>query len=255
MIDDVLAYPHQIGDALWRIEAASVPASPSPGGLVVCGASGRAGDLAAAVLGGRATAPVRDGLPAADAFVLCASYSGDDRSALECFDEAGRLGCPRAVVCTAGALAARARSEGVPVIGVPGGMPDPDNAIVYFLLAALECAERAGAGPSLRAEAEAAYAPLVQAASDERRARLCAERLRGHVPVIHGDLPIALRWRDQMRLKADVLALTDADPLPSAGPLRHVSLDDLESSQGAGPLERVLSLVLLGDIVAHRLAG
>jgi glucose/mannose-6-phosphate isomerase len=140
--------PHQIGDALWRIEAAGIPRRDLPGGVAVCGNAYGAGAIAAEILG---EPVVRDGLPAsADTFALVASYSGDDEEALGCFEEAGRVGAPRAVVCTAGRLAARAREEGVPVIGVPAGFDDPREALVYFVLAALECASLAGVAPPVR---------------------------------------------------------------------------------------------------------
>ena len=146
-VDDVLAYPHQIGDALWRIESAGIARRGGP--VVVCGPSGGAGGLAAL-----AGADARDGVPAGeDALVLCASYSGDDAEALDCF---GAAAVPRVVVCTAGQLAARAREEGVPVIGVPAGLPD-GGAIVYFLMAALWCAD-----PSLARAAEAVAPTLVR---------------------------------------------------------------------------------------------
>ena len=59
MLGDVLAQPGQIGDALWRVEAASLPSRRRSGGLVVCGMGGSAigGDLAAAAIGDRATGP------------------------------------------------------------------------------------------------------------------------------------------------------------------------------------------------------
>jgi glucose/mannose-6-phosphate isomerase len=154
-VDDVLAYPHQIGDALWRIEAAGLSRTPA-GTVAVCGPSGGAGALAAL-----AGADARDGLGSeGDALVLCVSYSGDDQEALACFEEAGKRGAPRAVVCTAGTLAARAREEGVPVIGVPAGLPG-GGAIVYFLLAALYCA-----GYPVEAEAEPAAATLSRLAEE-----------------------------------------------------------------------------------------
>jgi glucose/mannose-6-phosphate isomerase len=149
-LDDVRAYPHQIGDALWRIEAAAIPRGAGAGGVAVCGVSYGAGELAAQVLGDRA---------GEGEFVLCASYSGDDEEALACFEEAGKRGVPRAVVCTAGRLAARAREEGVPVIGIPAGMDDPRAAIMYFALAALMIAD-----PSLKADAEAAVPALTRLA-------------------------------------------------------------------------------------------
>jgi glucose/mannose-6-phosphate isomerase len=188
-LDDVRAYPHQIGDALWRIEAAGIPQRSLAGGVAVCGVSHDAGELAAEILGDRATAPVREGLdtpPADDAFVLVASYSGDDEEALSCFDAAGEIGAPRAVVCTAGALAARAREQDVPVIGVPAGIEDPSAAIVYFVLAALEAAARAGAGPSLRPELEGAVPTLVDLADEqtidlEEEGRTPTERVLGRL--------------------------------------------------------------------------
>jgi hypothetical protein len=187
--DDVRAYPHQIGDALWRIEAAGIPQRSLPGGVAVCGLSYGAGEIAAEILGDRATAPVRDGLdtpPADDTFVLVASYSGDDEEALSCFDEAGRRGAPRAVVCTAGALAARAREQDVPVIGVPAGIEDPRGAIVYFVLAALEAAARAGAAPSLQGEIEGTVPTLADLADEQaidldEEGRTPSERVLGRL--------------------------------------------------------------------------
>ena len=35
MLGDVLAQPHQLGDALWRAESAGIRSSDLPGGLVV----------------------------------------------------------------------------------------------------------------------------------------------------------------------------------------------------------------------------
>lgn len=220
MIDDVRLFPHQVGDALWRIESAGVPVQAGP--LAVIGPGGA---LAGAVLGTPVLSEVRDG-----AFVLCASYSGNDEDALAGFAEAGARGCPRAVACTAGELAARARDEGVPVIGVPGGMP-PDTAIVYFVLAALWCAR----GPSVREEAEAAVPSLLALASDDSGPRALAASLRGRTPVIHGEPAVASRWLQQVE--------------SGSGPPREVDLDALGAPAGSA-LERVLWLVLYGDLVA-----
>jgi glucose/mannose-6-phosphate isomerase len=167
-LDDVLAYPHQIADALWRIESAGIPRGAGGRGVRVCGVAFGAGDLAAAILGDRASAPLHDGLGrdgGENTFVLIASYSGDDKEALDCFEEAGRRGAPRAVVCTAGRLAARAREEGVPVIGVPAGFEDPRAAIMYFVLAAAVIAD-----PSLKGELEAA-GPFLSSVAETRELR------------------------------------------------------------------------------------
>ena len=85
MLEDVLAQPHQLGDALWRAQAAGIAKQDRPGGLAVCGMGGSAigGDLAAAALGDRATRPITtvrgyalESWRGPDSLVLCASYSG-----------------------------------------------------------------------------------------------------------------------------------------------------------------------------------
>ncbi|HEY0633417.1 MAG TPA: hypothetical protein VGC98_15280 [Thermoleophilaceae bacterium] len=147
--DDVLAYPDQIGDALWRVEAAGIPHGPAD----VCGVAHGAGELAAEIVAGR-------GVSGAERVAVCASYSGDDEAALDCFAAAGG---PRVAVCTAGALAAEAREAGAPVVGVPGGFEDPRAAIVYFTVAAVICA-----APQLRTELEAAVPALGRLAEGEQ---------------------------------------------------------------------------------------
>ena len=64
-----------------------------------------------------------------------------------------RAGAPRLVATTGGALAERAREDGVPVIPLPGGF-QPRAAVGYSLVAALEAAALCGAAPSLRDEIE-----------------------------------------------------------------------------------------------------
>jgi hypothetical protein len=162
--DDVLAYPDQIGDALWRVEAAGIPNGP----VDVCGVAYGAGELAAQIVAGR-------GVSGGERVAVCASYSGDDAEALDCFAKGGR----RVAVCTAGALAARARDEGVPVVGVPAGLGDPSAAIVYFTVAAVICA-----APQLKPELEAAAATLARLANGEEppletpSERVLGERLK-----------------------------------------------------------------------------
>ena len=306
MLGDVLAAPDQIGDALWRVESAGIESAEARGGLVVCGMGGSAvgGDLAAAVLGDRATRPIRtirgyglDPWTESDALVLCASYSGDTEETLACFEAAGIAGARRVVLTTGGRLAELARDEGAPVIGVPSGM-QPRAAVVYMTVGALECAALCGAAPSLHGEADAA-APLLRElaaewgpdAPPDSLAKSLARELRGTVPVIHGADPTAAaarRWQTQINENAKTAAF--ASELPeadhneicgwergaAAAPLAAVFLADSDQhprirrrieltaeevnragarvlfveSRGETRLERVLSLVLLGDLVS-----
>ncbi len=222
MIEDILAQPHQIGDALWRVEAAGVAPRDLPGGLVVCGMGGTAdgGDLAAAAIGDRATRPLRTvrgyELPpdvGPDTLVLCASYSGSTEETLACFDAAGEAGAPRVALTTGGPLAERAREHGVPVAGVPSGM-QPRAAVVYMTVGALECAAACGAAPSLRDEIEGAREVLEQLAED-RGADSIARALEDTIPVVHGAGPtaaVARRWKTQLNENAKLPAFVSELP-------------------------------------------
>ena len=96
MLDDVLAIPDHLRDALWRVESARLEAADSAG-LLVCGMGGSAigGDLAAAALGERLARPLATvrgyrlpRLGGADWTVLCSSYSGGTEETLACFEAA-----------------------------------------------------------------------------------------------------------------------------------------------------------------------
>ncbi len=311
MIDDVLAQPQQLADALWRVQSADLRKRDAPGGLVVCGMGGSAigGDLAAAALGDRATRPIRtirgyglDPWTSDDALVLCASYSGNTEETLACFEAAGITGAPRVAVTTGGRLAEVAREEDVPVIGVPSGM-QPRAAVVYMTVAALECAALSGAAPGLHTEIDAAAALLGKLAKewgpdagDESLAGRLARVLRGSVAVIHGADPTmapARRWKSQLNENAKAPAFASVLPEADhneicgwergrqAAPLAGVFLEDpdqhprirsrieftaelLEDAgapaerievEGESRLERVLGLVLLGDLVSVYVAA
>ena len=299
MIELVREQPHQFADALWRVESAGIPAVDAPGGLTVCGMGGSAigADLAAAAIGRRATRPLRtvrgyslDPWLGGHTLVLCASYSGDTEETLACFEAAGAAGAPRVALTTGGRLAQLARAEGVPVIGVPGGM-QPRAAVVYMTVGALECAALCGAAPSLRDEIEGAGALLAELLDDPEPTAV-AGALDGRVPIVYGaELtdPVAARWKTQINENAKRPAfqstLPEADHnelcgYAAGGDFTLVFLEDegqhervrrrieltaevaraagLETvrvrSRGQTALQRVMSLVLLGDLTSVRLA-
>jgi glucose/mannose-6-phosphate isomerase len=302
MLEDVLAQPQQLGDALWRAQSAGLPKQDRPGGLVVCGMGGSAigGDLALAALGDRATRPITtvrgyalESWAGPDSLVLCASYSGNTEETLACFEAAGVAGAGRVALTTGGKLAEAARAEGVPVIGVPAGM-QPRAAVVYMVVAVLECAAACGAAPGLHAEIDTAAGVLEQVGR-EPLAQALAQSLQGTVPVIHGAGPtaaVARRWKTQINENAEAAAfwselpeadhneicgwergrklapfsgvfLEDADQHPRVQ--RRIELTAAEFERAGAPalrvaapgdtrLDRVLSLVMLGDLVSVHLA-
>jgi glucose/mannose-6-phosphate isomerase len=312
-IGDVLALPDHLEDSLWRVETAGLARSlgspPDQGPLLVCGMGGSAvgGDLARGALGERLTRPlvtVRGyELPSwatPDSVVLCSSYSGNTEETLACYEAAGALGAMRITATTGGQLAEAARSDGVPVIGLPSGL-QPRAAVAYMLGVSLEVAAFAGAAPGIRTEVDSARSFLGELTKewgpdgpDDGLAKRVARALEGFCACIYGagpTAPVTYRWKCQLNENAKVPAF--AAELPEAdhneivgwdgasdiGRYLAVFLEDSDQhprtrqrieltakligsdpppimleSEGKNPLERLLSLVLLGDLVSIYLA-
>jgi glucose/mannose-6-phosphate isomerase len=253
MLDDVLAIPDHLRDALWRVESARLEPTEAAG-LIVCGMGGSAigGDLAAAALGDRLTRPLLTirgyELPSwatPEWTVLCSSYSGDTEETLACFSAAEALGAHRVVASTGGPLVDGARAAGVPVIGLPGILPAPRTAVAYMLVCATEVAALAGIAPRIHTEIDAAAAFLTERSGElQARADGIAERIERTVTVVTGaDLTaaVARRWKTQINENAKSLAFFSE--LPEA--------DHNEICGWAGPRGTELSTVLLEDRDQH----
>lgn len=304
---DILDLPAHLRDALWRVESAGIAPVDAPGGLIVAGMGGSAvgARLAHAVLRPRLERPLAiaddyalPGWAGPDTLVLCSSYSGATEETLAVYDDAVARGAPRIVATTGGPLAERARRDGMPVIGLPGGF-QPRAAVGYPFVAALEVAALCGAAPSVRADVEAAAAlaeDLVAEwgpdAPEESAAKALAARLHGTVPVIAGAevaAAAAYRWKCQINENAGLPAFAGALPevdhnevvgWPASDGLSTVFLEDpgahprnalrveltadraaadgapveRVAARGESPVERAVSLVLLGDLVSLYLA-
>jgi glucose/mannose-6-phosphate isomerase len=303
MLDDVLAIPDHLSDALWRVDSARLEGSESSG-LLVCGMGGSAigGDLAVAAFGERLERPMATVrgylLPSwvdQNWAVLCSSYSGDTEETLACFERAEAAGARVLVASTGGELVERARDAAAPVVGLPGIL-QPRAAVAYMLAVAAEVAAATGVGPSLRAEIEAAAA-FLEDRKDELRGR--AEQLvagiDGSLPIVYGaelTRPVAQRWKTQFNENAKAAAffseLPEADHneicgwqgVPGGTPLAVVMLEDADQSDrlrrrfeltskeveraghrvlvvesdAGSRLERLLEMVMLGDLVSLSLA-
>jgi glucose/mannose-6-phosphate isomerase len=208
-LDDVLALPEQLPDALWRVESARIEPMESTG-LVVCGmgGSGIGGELARAALGDRVSLPVTtvrdyelEPWTSPERVVLCASYSGNTEETLACFAAAEALGCSRVVATTGGALADAARTADVPLIPFPAAL-QPRAAVGYLFVAAAEVAALAGAAVAIRTEIDAAAVALTDARDAlVERSGAIADAIAGTFPVVYGsDLtaPVAYRWKTQV---------------------------------------------------------
>jgi glucose/mannose-6-phosphate isomerase len=212
-LDDVLAMPDHLRDALWRVESTVLDAA-DVSGLIVCGmgGSGIGGVLARAAMGDALSKPMlvyRDyELPPwtqPDRAVLCSSYSGETEETLAAFDAAEAVGATRYVATTGGRLAEAARTAGVPVIGLPAGL-QPRHAVGYGFTVACEIAALVGVSAGMRTEIDTAAAHL----EEDReftiaQAAEIAEQLAGTTPLIYGcelTVPAAYRWKTQINENA-----------------------------------------------------
>jgi glucose/mannose-6-phosphate isomerase len=212
-LDDVLALPEHLRDALWRVESANLEPVEARG-LIVCGMGGSAigGVLARAAMGDSLNLPMlvyRDyELPPwtpPDRAVLCSSYSGNTEETLAAFDAAEIVGAQRYAATTGGRLAEAAREAGVPVIGVPSGL-QPRHAVGYGFTVACEVAALVGVTPGMRTEIDTAAAH-VESDRDAivSQAGEIAERIAGTVPLVYGcdlTVPAAYRWKTQINENA-----------------------------------------------------
>lgn len=240
-LDDVLALPDHLTDALWRVESARIEPLESSG-VIVCGMGGSAvgGHLARAALGDRLSLPLDTvsgyQLPPwtkPDRVVLCASYSGETEETLACFEAAEAVGARRIVATTGGGLGAAARAAKVPVIPIPAAL-QPRAAVGYLFTAAVEVAALAGAAPAIRTEIDGAASYLREAREASiQRAGALAGALAGSHPVIYGanlTVPVAYRWKTQLNENAQVPAFASA--LPEANHNEIVGWDSEAGSEG-----------------------
>jgi glucose/mannose-6-phosphate isomerase len=253
MLDDVLAIPDHLRDALWRVESARLEPGDSAG-VLVCGVGGSAigGDLAAAALGGRLSRPLLTvrgyELPSwatPEWTVLCSSFSGGTEETLACFAEAQALGARRIAATTGDALAEAARAGGDPVIGLPGLLPAPRTAVAYMTVCATAVAAVAGAAPRIDSEIEGA-ATFLEGSRDRLRhtASEIAAGLDGAATIVYGAGPTvaaARRWKTQLNENSKLAAFFSE--LPEAD---HNELCGWESAASAG-----FAAVLLEDADQH----
>ena len=251
-LDAALSLPDFLRDAIWRAGSAGIePIEAS--GLIVCGMGGSAigGDLAAAALGSRLGKPldvVRGyGVPAwtpPDRAILCSSYSGNTEETIACYAAAEAVGAQRIVATTGGAIGDAARSDGVPVIGMPAGL-QPRAAVGYTFAIAAEVAALVGAGPAIRTEIDSSASHLESAR--ESLLALAADvagRIHGSVPLLYGcglTTPVAYRWKCQVNENAKLPAFDHSIP----------ELDHNEIVGWTGAEAGAFSAVLLGDKDQH----
>lgn len=226
LVDDILAMPDHIEDAMWRAESAMLRPAPADA-LIVCGMGGSAigADLAVAALGDAIDKPICVSrgydLPAwagAGHAVLFSSYSGNTEETLSCYEQAAEHGVNAFVVSSGGMLSEQAHAAGVPVIGLPGIL-QPRASVGYGVVSVLEiCIATGIVDGSVRADLNAAAALLRElavewgpdGAADALPKRLAREA-DSSLSITYGaelTAPVAYRWKCQINENAKLPAIS-----------------------------------------------
>jgi glucose/mannose-6-phosphate isomerase len=231
MLDLVKALPAHMVDAWERGTRFAGSIQPRPvSRVVVCGMGGSAigGDMVRSYLGDRlgCTLHVNRGysVPAAlqrDAFFVFSSYTGNTAETLAAYDAVRGHSVPAAAITSGGELERRCREDGLPVCGIPGGMP-PRAAIAYSFFPLLLMLEALGLAEVDESEYEEAVAALERRCEEygshvgENEAIDLAERLEGKLPFVYscGGLfdSVAKRWSCQFNENSKTLAHFAAFP-------------------------------------------
>lgn len=232
LVDDILAMPDHIEDAIWRAESAMLrPASTEA--LVICGMGGSAigADLAVAALGDSIDKPVCVSrgydLPSwvgPQHAVIFSSYSGNTEETLSCYEQATARGVPAYVVSSGGMLSEQAHSAGVPVIGLPGIL-QPRASVGYGVVSVLEIGIATGlVNAAVRTGLTAAAALLRDLAAEwgpgapgDVLPKQMAREAQSGATITYGaqlTAPVAYRWKCQINENAKFAAA--AAELPEA---------------------------------------
>lgn len=264
MLETLAGLPEQCATALRLGMEAPLPVIPGQlKSIVLAGLGGSAigGDLVRVTVANESPVPVnvyRDYvLPAyvgEGSLVFLTSYSGNTEETLSAYAEAGQKGASRVVVTTGGKLADLARSDGVPVVLVPAGLP-PRSAVGYLFLPVYLMLGRLGVVKVADQDAKELVEVLgrwrgelaPQKPCSENRAKALAAELFGKIPVIYGAAHttevLATRWKGQFNENAKTLAYWNVFP-----ELNHNEIVGFEAPPG---LLKQLVCIILRDIDDH----
>ncbi|MBI4898651.1 MAG: bifunctional phosphoglucose/phosphomannose isomerase [Actinobacteria bacterium] len=224
LVDDILAMPDHIEDAIWRAESAMLRPSPSEA-LVICGMGGSAigADLAVAALGETIDKPVCISrgydLPSwvgPRHAAIFSSYSGNTEETLSCYEQATTRGVPAYVVSSGGMISEQAHSAGVPVIGLPGIL-QPRASVGYGVVSVLEIGIATGVvNAAVRADLAAASSLLRELVAEwgpdtpaDALPKQMARDAQAGVTITYGaqlTAPVAYRWKCQINENAKLTA-------------------------------------------------
>lgn len=194
------------------------------------GGSGISGDIIRELISHEAQVPlvtVKDyGLPAfvnSETLVFVSSYSGNTEETLSAYKAGRERGAKLVCVTSGGKLLEAARSDDIPVVVVPGGLP-PRCALAYLFTPILVILGRLGYIKDRRESLDDAIGLIEdlttviypQAPASVNQAKRLALAMYGKVPLIYGSTGItsvaALRWKTQINENSKAHAFWNVFP-------------------------------------------
>jgi glucose/mannose-6-phosphate isomerase len=192
-----------------------------------------------------------------ETLVVATSYSGDTEETLSAYGDARRRGASLLVVSSGGELSSRARSDGVPLVTIPGGQP-PRTAMGFMLVPVLVATSRLGLLPAQDIDAASRHVEIAMASwvnevpSAGNRAKQLAARLHGALGVLYGlgawQGVVAQRWKGQLNENAKQHVFAHALP--------EMNHNEILGWEGAGRVgvERWLAILLADGTEGRRMS-
>ncbi|MFM9872154.1 MAG: bifunctional phosphoglucose/phosphomannose isomerase [Fimbriimonadaceae bacterium] len=226
-----LGFADQCAEAVKIAQAVNFSdALSDPSHVVVTGLGGSAagGDLLAALYADQASVPLfvnRDySVPSyvgEDSLVFVTSYSGNTEETISAYLDAKKRGASIIAVSSGGKITEMAKTDGFPVVTVPGGQP-PRTAMGYMLMPLVVASEKLGLIP---AQDYSDIDSVLRSTTDEcgfgvefeqNPAKQLAEAMHGKFSTLYGagswQFAIAQRWRGQINENAKEMVLTHVFP-------------------------------------------
>jgi glucose/mannose-6-phosphate isomerase len=213
-------------------EVLSAITLPDPGALRAVaifgmGDGGSAGEMAAAHAAAHSSLPVWVGkgydapsFVGPSTLVFALSHSGSTEETCVATSAALERGAPVVVVAGGGVLADMAQRSGLPLFGVPGGLPASRAALGALSVPVLMTLAHLGAIPEVAPTLRSAFTSLQRRRdallSQTGPAEQVARRIGRTIPLVHGSTGTsavaARRWKTQVNLNAKTPAFCSVQP-------------------------------------------
>lgn len=259
-----MGFKGQIQEALMISDTAELPDNLR--GLrnivtVGLGGSGISGDIIRELISSEAELPLVTvkgyDLPAfvnCETLVFVSSYSGNTEETLSAYETARKRGARIVCVTSGGRLLEAARSDSVPVIVIPGGLP-PRWALAYLFTPILMILGRLGyirdrreaLSEAVRLIGDLTTVICPEAPASVNQSKRLALAMYGKVPLVYGSTGItscaALRWKTQINENSKAHAFWNIFP-----ELNH---NEVVGWSARPDMSKAMHVVLLRDKKDH----